>query len=280
MSRGNEKKEIFQQAADNELFLILLKDCSERFDFLVHAYCLMPNHFHLLIETRDANLSDAMKRLLGVYTMRYNRKHKRSGHLFQGRYKALLVDKDNYFLQLSRYIHLNPLKAGLVKDPQDYPYSSFRHFLNEKSPSFLHREFTLKNFDTPKNYFSFVMEGVNLDKDLLKRPLGGLFLGGEDFVEKFRGQVQKKKDQDFAGKRDLLKISPGRLQNYLSGQDQSFQIYCLWKFARLRQKEIGARFSITDSAISHSIQKFEAKIVKDKQLCARVLELQNSIFRD
>ena len=109
LSRGNERKAIFREGVDYEIFLGLLKDCADRFDLLVHAWCLMPNHFHLLLETKDSNLSQAMKRLLGVYTMRFNSKHHRRGHLFQGRYKAFLVDKDNYFLELSRYIHLNPV---------------------------------------------------------------------------------------------------------------------------------------------------------------------------
>src|SRR3989338_2495337 len=98
-SRGNEGKEVFRSPTDYELLLFILKDTAERFDLVVHALCLMPNHFHLLIETKDANLSHAMKRLLGLYTVRFNRLHKRLGHLFQGRYKGLLVDKDTYFLE-------------------------------------------------------------------------------------------------------------------------------------------------------------------------------------
>src|SRR3989338_7565769 len=123
-SRGNERKAIFRSPADYELFLGILRDSSLTFNVLVHAYSLMPNHFHLLVETSDANLSYVMKRLLGLYTARFNRKHKRVGHLFQGRYKAHLVDKDTYFLQVSRYIHLNPVKAKLAKRPEDHSYSS------------------------------------------------------------------------------------------------------------------------------------------------------------
>ena len=113
-----------------------------------------------------------------------------------------------------------------------------------------------------------------------KRPQGGLFLGNEDFVHQFRDRIQKKKDQDFTGKRELLGISSHKLQQHLSGREQAFQIYCLWKFGRLRQKEIGSRFSVTDSAVSHSIRKFEARLTKDRQLDTSISELQNSIFRD
>ena len=140
-SRGNERKDVFRLSDDYELFLGILAETALTFDVLIHAYCLMPNHFHLLLETKDSNLSQVMKRLLGLYTVRFNRKHKRLGHLFQGRYKALIVDKDAYFLQLSRYVHLNPVKAKLVKNPEDYRWSSMRYYLKEKSPEFLFRDF-------------------------------------------------------------------------------------------------------------------------------------------
>ena len=115
ISRGNERRAVFRGDNDYELFLNTLGEASDRFDVLIHAYCLMPNHLHLLIQTKDSNLSQFMKRLLGVYTIRFNRRHKRYGHLFQGRYKAYLLDQDSYFLELSRYIHLNPVKANIVR---------------------------------------------------------------------------------------------------------------------------------------------------------------------
>jgi len=104
----------------------------------------MPNHLHLLIQTKDANLSLFMKRLLGVYTIRFNRRHKRYGHLFQGRYKAYLIDEDSYFLQLSRYIHLNPVKAKLTQTPEDYSWSSLRFFIKSFGPDYLHKDITGK----------------------------------------------------------------------------------------------------------------------------------------
>src|SRR3989338_3441126 len=178
ISRGNEGKAIFKGESDYELFLKTLQDSSSRFDILVHAYCLMPNHLHLLVQTKDSNLSQFMKRLLGVYTIRFNRRHKRCGHLFQGRYKAYLIDQDSYFLQLSRYIHLNPVKAKLSANPEDYRWSSMPFFLKQNAPSFLYREFTLKSFNSPKDYRAFVTEGM-VEKDNIPKPLGGCVLGSE-----------------------------------------------------------------------------------------------------
>jgi REP element-mobilizing transposase RayT len=185
ISRGNERKAIFRSDSDYELFLETLKDASERFDVLIHAYCLMPNHLHLLIQTQDSNLSQFMKRLLGVYTIRFNRRHNRFGHLFQGRYKAYLIDQDSYFLQLSRYIHLNPVKAKLSPHAQDYRWSSMQFFLKPDTPEFLQRDFTLKSFDSPEAYLMFVNEGMDRP-DHLPRPTAGCFLGSEAFMKKLR----------------------------------------------------------------------------------------------
>ena len=127
-----------------------------------------------------------MKRLLGLYTVRFNRKHKRVGHLFQGRYKALIVDKDSYFLELSRYVHLNPVKARLAKGPEDYRWSSMRHYIKDKSPEFLCRNLTLDSFESKKAYRQFVMEGLSQTMDPFKDAIGGALLGTEDFLEKLK----------------------------------------------------------------------------------------------
>ena len=119
MNRGNARQTIFLDKGDYRAFLDLLDECSSMWGLECHAYCLMPNHYHLLLSTPSGNLSRAMRHLDGVYTQRFNRRHDRDGHLFRGRYKAILVDADSYLLQVARYIHLNPIKARLVQDPQD-----------------------------------------------------------------------------------------------------------------------------------------------------------------
>ena len=124
-SRGNERKPIFRNESDFSTFIEVLNDVCDRYNWVIHAYCLMTNHYHLLIETPDANLSKGMRQLNGVYTQRFNRNYQRVGHLFQGRYKSILVVKDSYLLELCRYIVLNPVRAnGMVDHPSEWQWSS------------------------------------------------------------------------------------------------------------------------------------------------------------
>ncbi|MCH8056115.1 MAG: transposase, partial [Deltaproteobacteria bacterium] len=131
-SRGNERKAIFRGDLDRRKFLELLSSSVEQFILQLHAYVFMDNHYHLLVETPEGGLSRAVRYLNGVYTQYFNRRHRRVGHLFQGRYKAILIDKDSYLAELSRYIHLNPwrVRSG-VKDPLRYRWSSLRAYDRE-----------------------------------------------------------------------------------------------------------------------------------------------------
>ena len=278
ISRGNERRAVFREEIDYELFLSTLEEASDRFDVLVHAYCLMSNHLHLLIQTQDSNLSQFMKRLLGVYTIRFNRRHKRYGHLFQGRYKACLIDQDSYFLQLSRYIHLNPVKAKLSDYPEKYRWSSMRFFLRDDGPSFLHKKFTLESFNSPRAYRVFVKEGMS-QKDDLPKPMAGCILGSESFIKNFMKHIQKHKDRDVSGKRDLYRLSIPKLQQLICDKDRSFQMYCLWKYGRLTQRKIGELFSRTHAAVSQNIYRFGARIGKEKGL-RQELETIVSEFKD
>lgn len=125
-SRGNARENIYQDDVDRTVFLALLNRACSRHYWLCHAYCLMSNHYHLLIETNAATLSKGMKYLNGTYTQQYNRRHQRVGHVFQGRFKAILVEKDSYLLELARYIVLNPVRAQMVRAAKDWPWSSYR----------------------------------------------------------------------------------------------------------------------------------------------------------
>jgi len=276
ISRGNERKNIFRVTADYELFLNTLQDATDRFDVLVHAFCLMPNHLHLLIQTQDSNLSQFMKRLLGVYTIRFNRKHNRHGHLFQGRYKACLVDQDSYFLQVSRYIHLNPVKAKLSKQAEDYRFSSMRFFLKPYGPSYLHKEFTLKNFDSAGAYQAFIREGIN-QKESLPKPIGGCFLGSETFVQSFKKRIQKYKQDDISGKKELFRLPASELQKLIQDKDVNSKIFCLWKYGRLTQRQIGEIFSKTHAAVSQNIHRFQARLANDKKLSHEFQVLESAI---
>lgn len=186
-SRGNERKAIYFDDTDFELFLMLLGKVCEQYNWVVHAYCLMTNHYHLLVETPDANLSKGMRQLNGTFTQAINRKHKRVGHLFQGRYKAILVDKDAYLLELSRYIVLNPTRANMVQALDDWPWSSWRAVMGiAASPSWLATDALLSMFSKQRKtarekYADFVQQGKGIA--VWDKLTNQLFLGSDDFVQ-------------------------------------------------------------------------------------------------
>jgi REP element-mobilizing transposase RayT len=190
-TRGNEQRPIFLSHADDDrlAFLTILGRTCERFSWLCPAYCLMTNHYHLVIETPEANLSQGMRQLNGVYSQHINRTHGRVGHLFQGRFKAILVDKDSYLLELSRYVVLNPVRAGLVSRPGEWPWSSYRATAGEAAaPPFLASDWLLGAFAANRpqavaRYRQFVADGVNARSpwfDLKNQ----IYLGSERFVER------------------------------------------------------------------------------------------------
>ena len=169
MNRGRNHENIFHDKCYFDEFLKCLKEASEQFDAVIHAYCLMTNHYHLLIETPGANLARIMRHINGVYTQRHNRLKKNDGSLFRGRYKSVLVDEDDYLLQLTRYIHLNPVetKEPMVGDLADYEWSSYPAYINKaKSPSWLYREKTyqmLGHKQRYKEYQNYITQGVDED---------------------------------------------------------------------------------------------------------------------
>ncbi|WP_221892287.1 REP-associated tyrosine transposase [Teredinibacter haidensis] len=164
-SRGNRREDIYLTDKDRELFLAVLTEACDRYNWVCHAYCQMSNHYHLLIETPDANLSKGMRHLNGVYTQRFNHNHTRFGHVFQGRYKAILVDKNGYLLEVARYIVLNPVRAGMVRHAKDWPWSSYRATIGQaKETGGLQTEWLLAAFGHQKTraitaYKDFVRQG-------------------------------------------------------------------------------------------------------------------------
>jgi REP element-mobilizing transposase RayT len=144
MNRGRRGENVFQAKEDYWSFIELLEELNEIFNAKVAAYCLMSNHYHLLVKTPDANLARSMRHLNGVYTQRYNRRHGFDGQLFRGRYKSILVESDSYALELVRYIHRNPLEAGLVENLQKYQWSTHRIYLSSADKwKWLHKDYML-----------------------------------------------------------------------------------------------------------------------------------------
>lgn len=210
-ARGNERKKIFFTKHEYEKFLEYVKEAKKKYGILVHAYVLMSNHYHLTIETPNANLSKAMQYINGSYTTYVNTKKKRSGHLFQGRYKAIVVYVDNYLLELSRYIHLNPVRAKMVEKPEEYQYSSYRSYVNNKEDEVLTKELIMEMISThkkesPKRYKAFVESAIGTETESpLKEIYGGIILGKTGFIKQALARLKREQlqEEEIANRRAL-----------------------------------------------------------------------------
>lgn len=162
MTRGIRRQEIFRDAADRQLFLFLAKKYVKKYGGSVHAYCLMTNHIHMLIETYDNQIGVIMQSITGVYAKNFNYKYGYKGHLYEDRFKSCLVKSDAYFLKTSRYIHVNPVKAQMVRRPEDYKWSSYRTLLGIEDDMLTEREKILSYFHyNPRKYQEFVEDIEN-----------------------------------------------------------------------------------------------------------------------
>ena len=257
-SRGNERKAIYLEDSDFEIFLNLLNTVCSRYNWVIHAYCLMDNHYHLLVETPDANLSKGMRQLNGVFTQSINRKHGRVGHLFQGRYKAILVDKDAYLLELCRYIVLNPVRAKMVDTPDEWLWSSWHCMVGKQaSPNWLATDALLNYFDKERSvaiaeYIHFVEEGVN--KTIWDDLQHQIYLGDDVFVEKY--QILKELLEGDVSEVPFKQrsLSPLTLKSY---HEQSVTrneaIIKAYQSGGYTMKEIGDHFKIHYSLVSRII---------------------------
>ncbi len=194
-SRGNAKSSIFPEEEDRSAFLDILSRVNERYRWLCHAYCLMDNHYHLMIETPEGNLSSGMRQLNGIYTQYLNKRRQTVGHVLQGRYKAILVQKESHLLEVSRYVVLNPVRAHLVRDPAEWKWSSYRSMSGLDQP---HPCLTLieiwgrwgtKRGEARKAYREFVREGIG-QESVWNQVKGQSLLGEADFVNRLLGYVR------------------------------------------------------------------------------------------
>ncbi|MYM67386.1 addiction module toxin RelE [Pseudoduganella sp. FT55W] len=190
-ARGDRQQAIYRDDTDRLAWLSMLASTCARFNFSVHSFCQMTNHYHLLLETGEANLSRGMRQLNGLYSQYFNRRHQVVGHLFQGRYKAILVQKDLYLRELARYVVLNPVRAGMVSDIADWNWSSY-HFMTQQPcpPVWLQTDWILALFGTSRQeameaYRHFVLAGIG-EASPIKRTRHQLILGDDAFVSRHR----------------------------------------------------------------------------------------------
>ncbi|MDI6800838.1 MAG: transposase [Thermodesulfovibrionales bacterium] len=198
-TRGNERKPIFKDDTDREIFIDTLHKTNNKYNWICHTYCLMDNHYHLVIETPDGNLSKGMRQLNGVYTQTFNKRHNRIGHIFQGRYKAILIQKESHLLEVCRYVVLNPIRAKTIKRIEDWKWSSYCATAGKSKPhpclttDWILRQFAQKKLIAEKKYREFVQAGTG-DKGIWEEVKGQSILGREDFVEKLIGYIKEHKD--------------------------------------------------------------------------------------
>lgn len=260
-SRGDGKENIYFCDKDRWLFLKVLGKACERYHWVCHAYCLMANHYHLLIETPDANLSAGMRHLNGVYTQAINRSHNRVGHLFQGRFKAILVDKTSYLLELSRYIVLNPVRANMATNPEDWFWSSYQATvgLRSKQP-WLQCEALLLQFGSSRHvaiarYRRFVLNGINSAS-----PWEGLkdqiYLGSEAFVEELKKMIGHTALSEIP--RAQHRRSPKPLSQYRQEADnQDAAMFHAYYSGGYKQREIASYYGVHYTTVSRAIKRIE-----------------------
>jgi len=258
-SRGDGRDDIYLDDEDKERFLEVLADVCERFNWVLHAYCLMTNHYHLLIETPDANLSLGMRQLNGVYTQRFNREHDRVGHVFQGRYKAILVQKESYLLALARYIVLNPVRARMVRAPKDWLWSSYRATAGFiAKPKWLEVDWVLSAFGRNKGaaqelYREYVSQGRNQPAPW-DNLVNQIYLGSEAFVAQAQDMLEQGRDLSEVPAPQKRPVPKSLAEYERLGGDRNHAILLAYQGGGYSMKEIGDYFGVHYSWASRIIK--------------------------
>jgi len=278
--RGNRREKIFYSNRDKEVFLKRLKEMLIKYTITCHAYCLMDNHYHLFIKTTKPNLSQGIHYLNSAYANWFRNKHQITGPLFQGRFKSILVDVDNYALMLSAYIHLNPLRAGIIRQLEDYPWSSYLDYSNLRKSPITDPSFVLNLIDSNtlkaiKKYRNYLIENQDM-KDPMKESYHRIALGSTTFIEKIKEKIDyqgRKRDIPstcFPSKYDVDTIILKMTQVLYIEKNIIFDkkrgnlyrplaIYLIKRFTPLSLSEIGKIFKMDYSAVSQAAKRFEQK---------------------
>ncbi len=282
-SRGDRREDIYLDDADREAWLAVLGQVCKRFNWTVHAYCLMSNHYHLLVETPDANLSAGMRQLNGVYTQLVNRRHGRVGHVYQGRFKAIVVQKDAYLMELARYVVLNPVRAGVVGDAGDWPWSSYAAMMAPAGKAradwltvdkllvfFASQGQSADRERAQQRYADHVRAGVGLPPiwDELKAQI---FLGSDAFVDKLTAWAQGESAQAMTRTSRLeipqaqRRSRPKPLASYEKDchPDRNAAVVAAYASGGYTMGQLATHFGLHYTSVSRIIKDFDtAKLAK------------------
>lgn len=302
MNRGRRREKIFHEAADYNEFIRVLQEASSQFSLHVSAYCLMPNHYHLLVQTPHGNLSRCMRHVNGVYTQRFNRFHDCEGQLFRGRYKAVLVENNEYLLHVMRYIHRNPLEANMVRRLEDFSWSSHHGYISQaKRWDWLHKNFILdiltdKKSRRQQEYFSFVslsnsteidhfyslknlpaMLGSVLFQEKVKNKYNGLLFDREVSIGK---ELVFSSERILAVVKEYFSITEEQLfavKRGTSNPARDISMYLLKKYRQDTLNEIGSVLGIKHySTVSNGIIRAK-KGIENGDLAKDIHELEKVI---
>lgn len=261
-ARGNAREAIYRDDADRQWFLKLLENTVNRYDWYCHAYCLMDNHYHLLIETNSPTLSKGMKFLNGTYTQYFNRQHQRVGHVFQGRFKAILVQKDSHLLELARYIVLNPVRAQMVHNPAEWRWSSYRATAGyDVSEAFLTTDWVLAGFAETKTaaqqrYRDFVQEGKGQPSPW-QQLKNQIFLGDDDFVNNMQCKLHPEQSLKDIPKKQ--KQAPKKPLSYYAGRYKT-RNECMaraYLSGHYTLAQVGEYFGVSYATVSRAVKQSE-----------------------
>jgi len=303
LSRGNDHQDIFLSEKDKQSFLESIADLTERFAVEAYAFVLMDNHYHLLLKTVRPNLSKAMQWLGTAYTRRFNLRNNKSGHLFQGRYKSILIENDAYLLRLSCYIHRNPLIAGMVQRLGDYPWSSYRYYAyKKKPPSWLTTDPILAQLHAADKHSAYrrkVQDYSNEKNSPWEDVKHGLIYGSQNFVDQIRSrylcdshQAELPQHNRMLGdihpetllrsiclilNCDLETIKQSRRVLEREKDNRDMMIYYLWERGGITNEQIGELFGLTYSSISRRVFKFSERCKKDRGLKRNYDRLKSQI---
>lgn len=260
-SRGDRREDIYLNDGDRQAWLTIFEQVCERFLWRCYAWCQMTNHYHLLIETPEANLAQGMRHLNGVYTQRFNRTHDRVGHVFQGRYKAILVERDGYLLELARYVVLNPLRANLVQRLEEWPWSSYMATCGQTvSPPWLQAEWILAQFGQRRSsaitkYVHFVHQGAQL-QSVWTQLQGQIFLGSETFVSKMQTHIKTLPKLDEIP-RAQYRVGTQPLTDLVARYPRNEAMARAYLSGQYSMAAIAKHFGVHYSTVSRAVKHFE-----------------------